>query len=199
MKRLATITLSAALLLALPAVASAAFPHIYSNGVMKAYGKEVRIIGWGNVTFSTRTIGEVECQSLFAEGLTNFSPTEPNEPPPAARGGVSVWPLYRCNAPGCVGQGGALTASISFNEYSARLVESAPGVIRDSIPATVALGCPSPTSYSGEIAPSFMGDGISASGPEELKLESGPGGLSMSGNLKLEGYGAEELLSAKTP
>jgi len=196
-------------------------PHIYSNGQQFASQKWFRMIGWGTVTLSNATTGPVECHSIFAEQLENPYLNKErmiegkNEIySGAAQGEWWPWGFYECSSPPCTSLGGQVAVTFAVIPpwgIRAELTElqGEPGVVRQhlqKLELTIACSGSPPTSFGGEVAPSYVGGGTSPVIPEEMRFDPGSGALTgadgsltVAGALKIMGYGAQQLASARTP
>ena len=208
--------------------ASQALPHVYKNGVIGAEGKKVREISWGTLKLKNATLGEVECHNLFAGFAENpvgggvaigkvqaFSPYECASPSCLALGGKGIdvkagkmpWLAEVLEPkPGVwrqkTGRKGP-TKNVKPNEITE------PGFVDFTVNCE---GVTTPE-FFGENDPLVLNNGISiGAGPGELKLEPEKvnpeshdleselvGTGETEGNVKVEGYGAEELIEVKNP
>jgi hypothetical protein len=179
-------------------------PHLYANGLMVSNG--LRIDGWGNMTYSNAIAGPVQCRSVFAEKLENPSVTRTIEGKEesyvgAARGIWDLWIPYECGS-NCASQ---MTGFGEATPAELTELQGERGVIRQHLGAVEArLACNgATTTYKGELAPKFKNTGIGIGSPEELGFDTTSGTLSgattVNGNLKIQGYGAMQMVTAQTP
>jgi hypothetical protein len=219
--------LATAALAVMPAAAQAA-PHVYKNGVIGAEGKKVREILWGTLKLKNATLGEVECHNLLAGFLENptgggaakgqvqgFAPYECASPSCLALGGKGIdvkpgkmpWNTEVIEPKAAVfrekiGHKGP-TKNIKPNEITepgfVSFTENCEGVTTGEV--------------FGELSPLILNNGISiGAGPGELQFEPeavNPESRNLEsevfpkteaeGKVKVEGYGAEELIEAKNP
>jgi hypothetical protein len=191
---------------------TATAPHVYKNGVIGGEGKKVRNIGWGTLKFTNATLGEVECHTISAGYLEN--PTGGG----SAVGKVQAFASYECVSASCTALGGTgIEVTAEKLPWSAEVTEPE-GVFRirtgNRIKAAGAafqrVNCigVTNTQFSGEDAPKVLNNGKaigSAPGEQEFdqpgsgELEGALGGLKIAGSIKVEGYGAEELIEVKNP
>jgi hypothetical protein len=192
----------------------AATPHVYKNGLIGAEGKKVRTLGWGTLKLTNSTLGEVECHDVLAGYLEN-----------PAGGGSAIGQTqgfvpYECVSASCTALGGsAIEVSAERLPWSTEVTEAEEGAFRfrsgNRLNATAAViervNCVGKLNaqFSGEDAPRLLNNGVSIGalpseqefdqpGSHELESEAS-GGLKFGGKLKVEGYGAQELIEVKNP
>ena len=193
---------------------TAATPHVYSNLVKTAEGKMLRTIAWGTLTFTSPTLGEVECHTVSAGYSDN--PTGGG----AAVGKVQAFDPYECVGETCKSLGGTGIEVIPEKlPWSEEVTEPEAGVFRmntgNRLKAAGAvfervncIGVKN-TQFVGEFAPKILNNGLKIGedpaeqefdqpGSGELESEA-LGGGKHGGRLKVEGYGAEELIQVKSP
>jgi hypothetical protein len=193
---------------------TAASAHVYKNGTIGAEGKPVRTIAWGNLKFTNASLGEVECHTISAGYLENPAGGA------SALGKVQGFVPYECVSASCTSLGGtAIEVTPEKLAWSTEAIEAEGGAMRirsgNRLKAAgadfVRVNCVGKLNgqFAGEGAPKFLGNGLeigSFPGEEELdqpgsgELESeANGGLKFSGKLKVQGYGAQELVEVKNP
>jgi hypothetical protein len=174
----------------------------------------VRTIGWGTLKLTVGTLGEIECHNVFAGYEENPVGGGP------AVGTVQAGYPYECVSETCTMKGGTTAVTAENLPWSAEVVEPEEGVVR------IKTGNPGKTAgavvmrvnciggefnrqFFGEVTRKFLNNGIAiGSGPAEEEfdqpgsgeLESeASGGGKFQGRVKIEGYGAEELIEVKNP
>jgi hypothetical protein len=193
---------------------TAATVSVYRNTVLAAQGEKLRLVGWGTLTFTNATLGEVECHDITAGYLEN--PT----------GGVSgvgqvlAFGPYECVSESCKASGGSgIEVGSETLPWSTEVTESGAGTFRlkigNPLKASGAmflrLNCVGKMGgkFVGETQPKVLNNGLSIGakpgeyefdrpGAGELASEA-LGGLKFSGRLKIEGYGAQELIEVRSP
>jgi hypothetical protein len=191
---------------------STTIPHVYKNGVTGSEGKPLRWIAWGTLKLSNATLGEVECHDVMAGSVEN--PTGGGSP----IGKLQAFAPYECISESCKTLGGTAIAVTPENlTWSAEVTEPAVGVFRmrsgnrskAAGAVFVRVNCVGVKSvqFFGEYAPRVLNNGVSiGTAPDEeefdqpgsAELESeASGGLKFSGKVKIEGYGAQELIEVK--
>jgi hypothetical protein len=193
---------------------TAATPHVYKNGVIASEGKRVGMIGWGTLKLTSATLGEVECQNITAGNLEN--PVGGG----SAVGKVQAFVPYECVSESCKTSGGsAIEVTAEKVPWSTEVTEVEGGAFRirtgNRIKAPAAaflrVNCVGVknTQFFAEDAPKVLNDGFAiGTSPDEEEFDqpgSGElesealGGLKLSGRVKFEGYGTEELIEVKNP
>jgi phosphodiesterase/alkaline phosphatase D-like protein len=192
---------------------TAASAHVYKNGTMGAEGKPVRTIAWGTLKLTNASLGEVECHTVSAGYLENPAGGG------SALGKVQGFVPYECVSASCTSLGGSASeVTPEALPWSTEAIEAEGGAMRirsgNRVRAAgadlVRVNCVGKVSgqFVGEAAPKFLtGLEIGAvpteeefdqPGSGELESEAN-GGLKSSGKLKVQGYGAQELLEVKNP
>jgi hypothetical protein len=193
---------------------TAATPHIYKNGVLAGEGKPLRTISWGTLKLTNSSLGEVECHDVAA-GFTE-NPAGGG----AAVGKVQGFVPYECVSESCKALGGsAIQVGAEELPWSTEATELEAGGFRMRIgngfkaagAGRLRINCVGVknTQFSGEGAPRVLNNGTSIGsvpgeqefdqpGSGELESEA-LGGLKIAGKLKVQGYGAEELIEVKSP
>jgi hypothetical protein len=209
--------LAIAALAVIPAATQAACtapacPHVYRNGVIFAEGKKLRVIGWGTLTLTNPTLGEVECHNVGAGYVENPIGG-------GTAGGKSQAEVdYECESKSCKAFGGNVESTPENLPWIEELIEPEPGVFRIKIgkkgkePGSIlvrskCLGLFN-EQFFGELAPKILNNGISIGAlPGEAEFDAGAGVLESTffgtgkttGRPKGEGYGAQELIEVKNP
>jgi hypothetical protein len=192
---------------------TAASAHVYKNGVIGAEGKKLRTLGWGTLKLTNSNLGEVECHDVMAGYLEN-----------PAGGGSAIGQTqgfvpYECVSASCTALGGsAIEVTAERLPWSTEVTEAEEGGFRvrsgNRLKATAAMfervNCVGKLNaqFSGEDAPK-INSGVSIGvlpseqefdqpGSRELESEAS-GGLKFGGKLKVEGYGAQELIEVNNP
>jgi hypothetical protein len=188
-----------------------ACPHVYKNGVIGGEGKPLREILWGTLKIRNKTLGEIECHTVWGGFLQN--PTGGG----AAKGQVQGVYAYECVDETCtkVLGGKAIRVTPGNLPWLREVIEPKPGEFREKIghkgptlgkepneltePEFVEFteSCEGITAgrVFGEQDPRILNNGTSiGSGPGELKFEpesSNP----ESHNLESEVFGTNEIES----
>jgi len=206
-----------------------ACPHIYKNGVIGKEGTKVRQIAWGTLKLNNATLGEVECHNVFAGFATNpvgggpaagqvqgFYPYECVDATcTTVLGGKAIHVT-----PGKLPWSGEVfeTPTKGFRQKTGhkgptKNVKPNETTEPEFIDFTVdCVGVTTPE-FFGEQDPLLQNNGTAiGSGPGEEQLEPEAtnaeskdleselvGTGSTTGKVKVEGYGAEELLEVKNP
>ena len=196
----------------MPTVAQAV-PHVYKNGLISAEGKKLRTISWGTAKLKNITLGEVECHNVFAGYSEN--PTGGG----AAKGQVQAFYPYECVAETCKALGGTKIEITSEKmPWNAAVTEPEAGVFDQVTGKKGEKGGSGSIEFfvncEGVTKPHFFGENVtkiqnnglaigSAPGEQEFlqtqNLESEIGAGETIGKVKVEGYGAEELIEVKNP
>jgi hypothetical protein len=210
--------LAIAALAVMPAASQAA-PHIYVNGVIAKEAKKVREISWGTAKLKNSTLGEVECHNIFAGYGEN--PTGGG----AAIGKVQAFYPYECGSSSCEALGGVnievtagkLPWKVEVTEPESKVFrqktgfkgkeKNKPPTEPEYVNFTVNCERVAKVEFFGEQTPKILNNGLSiGSAPGELELTNGGeleseliGNGTTEGNVKVEGYGAEELIEVKNP
>jgi hypothetical protein len=217
----------------LPAASQActapACPHVYKNGVIGGEGKPLREILWGTLKIRNKTLGEIECHTVWGGFLENPAGGG------AAKGQVQGVYAYECVDAVCTTTlgGKAIRVTPGKLPWLREVIEPKPGEFREK------FGHKGPTlgqkpneltepefvdftencegiatgEVFGEMDLLVMNNGTTiGSGPGESKMEpesANPeshnlesevfGTNEVEGNLKFEGYGTEELIEVKNP
>jgi hypothetical protein len=189
-------------------------PHVYKNGVIGAEGAKLRTLEWGVLKLTNPALGEVECHSIWAGYLENPAGSG------AAVGFVQAFFPYECVSESCKALGAtAIEVTAEKLPWSAEVVAPGEGVFRMKTgnrtkaagAIFVRVNCVGAKNvqFFGENAPKLLNNGLAAGsapgegefdqpGSGELESEA-LGGLKFAGNVKVEGYGQEELIEVKAP
>jgi hypothetical protein len=206
-----------------------ACPHVYKNGVAGGEGQKVREIWWGTLKLKNQTLGEVICHDIFGafdenptgggnakgqvQGFYAYECEDKLCTETLKGKGIKVTP----------GRLPWLTEVFETAKKEFRLkighkgptpnIEPNPLTEPGSVDFTVECEGVTGGKLFGELDPLILNNGISiGSGPGQMKLE--PESInpeshnlesevfketSVEGAVKLEGYGAEELIEVKNP
>jgi hypothetical protein len=208
--------------------ASQAAPHVYKNGIIGAPGKKVREISWGTLKLKNATLGEVICHNLFAGFAENpvgegaaigkvqaFAPYECESPSCIALGGKGI----QVTAGKMPWVAEAIEPKPGVFRQKTGHKSLTPGKKPNEVtePAFVDfnVNCEGVTTpeFFGENRSLVLNNGISiGAGPGELELQPAKvnpespdleselvGNGETEGTVKVEGYGAEELIEVKNP
>jgi hypothetical protein len=188
----------------LPGVSQAACtapacPHVYKNGVAGEEGKKVREIWWGTLKLKTATLGDIECHSIW--GGFEENPVGGG----VAHGQVQVVYPYECVDETCTKTLGGTAIHVIAGKlpWLTQVIEPTAGDFRDKIAgADFTIDCQGVTTpeVSGEMEALNRNNGTSiGSGPGERQLKLQSEGGVVEGDVKVLGYGTEELIEVKNP
>jgi len=196
----------------MPTVAQAA-PHVYKNGSIGAEGTKVRTIAWGTAKLTNITLGPVTCRNIFAGYSENPSGGG------AAIGKVQAFVPYECTAPTCTSLGGTkieitpekLPWNAAITEPKAGEFDQLTGKKGEKGGAGAIeflVNCEGVTKphFFGENGTKILNNGLAIGanpGEQEFlkepNLESEIGAGETEGKVKVQGYGAQELIEIKNP
>jgi IPT/TIG domain len=195
-----------------------ACPHVYVNGGKKEEGAKVRTIGWGTIKLLNTFLTEVECHNVI--GGYSENPTGGG----ATIGKIQAFDAYECVSAGCASLGGSAIEVTPENlPWNGETSEPEKGVFRtrSGMPAktpktiyagevVVRVNCVGVTNtqFYGENSPKIKeGTSIGVLPAENIFDQPGSGELenenigagTTEGEVKVQGYGEQELISAKNP
>jgi hypothetical protein len=190
-------------------------PHVYQNGAQTPEAVHLNYIAWGVLTLANSgPLGEAECRTIWGGYLEN---------PPgggAAVGKIGSTEGYECTSARCESTLGELSITLEKLPWKTEITEPSAGVFRMRIGRTskaepeamfVKWSCTTiaAETFFSETSPRNLNNGVTiGSIPDELQFDQpGSGALEsavlgtvkITGKLKIEGFGGQELISTKNP
>jgi hypothetical protein len=179
-------------------------PHWYRNGVVLeegAVGTDVLV--WGALTLENSNIGALTCQTLDGGDLAN--PVGGG----AGKGALDAFTVYDCVAPTCEGVGGKAEVIPERLEWSSVLIEEA-GVFRNKLEGiALRVICEAKAlnvEFHGKLKPKVRAGTLIGAAPSKLEFDAGSGSLesalgpgAATGNLKMMGFEAAEVMRVNNP
>jgi hypothetical protein len=191
-----------------------ACPHVYVNKGLVEAGVKVQYIEWGNFKLKNGTLGEVDCQSVFA----GYSENPVSPAGGQAIGKVQAFYPYNCRDIGCKVVNGEVVVIPEKLPWKGELIEPVAKEFRQktgekgegpqSIYFKVECTGISLPQFFGENNPLILNNGSTiGSKPGELHIDKTAGELEskqvgngfLEGNVKVMGYEEEEQIEAKNP
>jgi hypothetical protein len=181
-------------------------PHWYKNGVALEEGPTSSGLGtlaWGALTLENSKIGALTCQTLVGGDLAN--PVGGG----AGKGVMEAFTFFDCVAPTCEAAGGKAEVIPEKLEWTSLLIEEAAvfrnkleGVALRVICAASALN----VQFHGTVKPRVKAGSSIGAAPSRLEFEAGSGSLesaegpgALTGNLRMMGFQAGQIIRAKNP
>ena len=161
------------------------------------------ILAWGVLTLENSKIGALTCQTLDGGDVAN--PVGGG----AGKGAVDAFTVYDCVAPTCEGAGGKAEVIPERLEWSSLLVEEA-GSFRDKLEGiglrVICAASALNVEFHGTLKPRLKPGTSIGSFPSRLEFEASSGSLesaegpgAVTGNLRMMGFEAGELIRANNP
>jgi hypothetical protein len=179
-------------------------PHWYKNGViLEEGGQAMDALAWGALTLQNAKIGAVTCHTLDGGDFANPAGRG------AGKGAIDAFTVYDCVAPTCEAAGGKAEVLPEKLEWSSLLIEEGP-VFRDKLEGialrVICAASALNVEFHGTLKPRFKAGTSIGSAPSKLEFEAGSGSLesvegpgALTGNLKVMGFEAAEIVQVRNP